>query len=105
MKMKKKVAATTLGAVFALASFSSVFAAETTTQTNHPSKDFRFAHHQKVNLEELAKQKGITVDELKAQFQKDREAKLEELAKQKGVTVDELKAQFQKHHQGKVENE
>jgi molybdopterin converting factor small subunit len=106
MNIRKKVVATTLGAVFALASFSSVFAAEAPAQSNEPAWKAHFAKHHKMNLEELAKQKGITVDELKAQFKKnhrDRGAKLEELAKQKGITVEELKAQFKQKHEAKLE--
>ncbi|MCY9616026.1 hypothetical protein M5W90_24925, partial [Paenibacillus thiaminolyticus] len=50
------------------------------------------------DLESLAAEKGITVDELKAQMEQEREAKLEQLAAKKGMTVDELKAQMEKNH-------
>lgn len=72
----------------------------------------------KMKLEEIAKEKGITVEELQKQMKdrfskdrasfdpakrpeqlpaKDREAKLEELAKKKGISLDELKAQMVAH--------
>jgi uncharacterized protein YdbL (DUF1318 family) len=46
-------------------------------------------------LAKLAEEKGITVEELKAQMEKEREAKLADMAKEKGITVEELKAQMQ----------
>jgi|GEM_PF-3545624 hypothetical protein len=49
-------------------------------------------HH--INLEEKAKELGITVDELKAKMKAERQAKLEEQAKSMGITVDELKAKM-----------
>jgi uncharacterized protein YdbL (DUF1318 family) len=42
-------------------------------------------------LQEVAKEKGITVDELKAQFKQKHQQRLEEKAAQKGVKPDELK--------------
>ncbi|MMZ58473.1 hypothetical protein D1872_204570 [compost metagenome] len=45
-------------------------------------------------LEQMAKKKGITVEELKQKLQKKHEEKLEEIAKQKGISVDELKKQL-----------
>ncbi|WP_159101852.1 hypothetical protein [Paenibacillus popilliae] len=41
-------------------------------------------------MEQLAAEKGITVDKLKAQ--------MEQLAADKGITVDELKAQMEENH-------
>ncbi|MBM6647025.1 MULTISPECIES: hypothetical protein [unclassified Bacillus (in: firmicutes)] len=71
-----------------------------------------------VNLEEMAKEKGITLDELTAQLEKEGKltkaaettvateiaadskssetVNLEEMAKEKGVTLDELIAQLEK---------
>ncbi|MEK4091473.1 MULTISPECIES: hypothetical protein [unclassified Viridibacillus] len=71
-----------------------------------------------VNLEEMAKEKGVTVDELIAQLEEEgkltegvettsstetaedskssESVNLEEMAKEKGVTVDELIAQLEK---------
>ena len=72
------------------------------------------------NIEEMAKEKGITVDQLKAQFDKENKkvadltdstegnndtwaaakssepVNLEEMAKEKGITVDQLIAQLEK---------
>ncbi|EHQ59633.1 hypothetical protein PDENDC454_24383, partial [Paenibacillus dendritiformis C454] len=50
------------------------------------------------DLESLAAEKDITVDELKAQMEQEREAKLEKLASEKGITVDELKTQMEENH-------
>lgn len=47
-------------------------------------------------MEQLAAEKGVTIDELKAQMEQERQAKLEQLAAEKGITVDEKKAQLDK---------
>ncbi|MFT9846553.1 hypothetical protein [Aneurinibacillus sp. REN35] len=109
--MKKKWYAAMLGTGFALASMGSVFAAETApaTPTLEPAAYVAHGHGfgkggkmPKAKLEELAKQKGITVDELKEEMHKEREAKLEELAKQKGITVDELKKKMQQEREARL---
>lgn len=46
-------------------------------------------------LEEMAKQKGVTVDELKAQLKAEHEKKLQERAKEEGISVEELKARLE----------
>ncbi len=102
--MKKKLLATTLGAVFALSALGHAFAAETTTQTPVDPRtqvEKSFFGKKGAKLETLAAEKGITVDELKAQMEKEREAKLAELAAQKGVTVEELKAEMEKNRPAK----
>ena len=55
------------------------------------------AEHQ-AKLEQKAKNLGITVDELKAQMTAKREAKLEKKAKELGISVDELKAKLKAEH-------
>ncbi|MCP1357038.1 hypothetical protein [Aneurinibacillus migulanus] len=108
--MKKKLYATLLGTGVALATMSSVFAAEPSTeqQVNESATVQAHGWHKggkmtESKLEELAKEKGITVDELKQQLQKEREAKLEELAKEKGITVNELKQQMKQKKEAKLE--
>ncbi|MGG1658969.1 hypothetical protein [Brevibacillus sp. NRS-1366] len=85
-----------------------------------PTKDNMFYTFEKaINLEEVAKEKGITVEELIAQFEKEGKAtgavaigkaqpldqdgktmtkiiSLEDIAKEKGMSVEELKAQLEK---------
>ncbi|MDD3364079.1 MAG: hypothetical protein PHZ03_03790 [Syntrophomonas sp.] len=60
-------------------------------------------HHSGVQIEQKAKDLGITVDELKAQMKAERKAKLEQKAKDLGITVDELKAKMKAEHQAKLE--
>ncbi|MBN6189358.1 hypothetical protein JQN58_21120 [Aneurinibacillus sp. BA2021] len=108
--MKKKWYAVMAGAGLALASMGPVFAAEATTTAPTEKPIVQVAHghgfgkggHMQEKLEELAKQKGITVDELKKQMKAEREAKLAELAKQKGITVDELKKQMKAEREAKL---
>jgi polyhydroxyalkanoate synthesis regulator phasin len=77
MIMKKKLTATALGAVFALASFSSAFAAEVPTQSKAPLASSQ-NHH--ASLDDSTKQKikaiwdqvkagTLTKEEAKAQFE------------------------------------
>ncbi|NME99596.1 hypothetical protein HF838_15255 [Aneurinibacillus aneurinilyticus] len=135
--MKKKLYATLLGTGVALAAMSSVFAAEPATeqQANEPAagqvriwhkvekmdeskleelakekgisvgelKQQMKQHKRGFNLEELAKEKGISVDELKQQMKQKKEEKLEQMAKKKGISVDELKQQLQQKHEEKLE--
>jgi colicin import membrane protein len=110
----KKVIAATLGAVFAIGAMGSVFAAEAGTANTVPSdagktatsqmppKPFasKIKHGSSKDLEALAAEKGITVDELKAQLDAGRQAKLEAEAAEKGITVDELKALKEQEHTG-----
>ncbi len=58
-------------------------------------------HH--INLEEKAKELGITVDELKAKMKAERQTRLEEKAKSMGITVDELKAKMKAERQTRLE--
>jgi len=63
-------------------------------------------------LSEIAKQKGITVDELKKQMAEGKwgkgrhkpldEAKLKEIAEKKGITVEELKKRIAERHEAKL---
>lgn len=63
-------------------------------------------------LSEIAKQKGITVEELKKQMAEGKwgkgrhkpldEAKLKEIAEKKGITVEELKKQIAERHEAKL---
>ncbi|MED4731179.1 hypothetical protein P9597_24195 [Aneurinibacillus migulanus] len=108
--MKKKLYATLLGTGVALATMSSVFAAEPSTeqQVNESATVQAHGWHKggkmtESKLEELAKEKGITVNELKQQMKQKKEAKLEQMAKKKGITVEELKQQLQKKHEEKLE--
>lgn len=98
--MNKKFVATALGAIFAISAMGSAFAAEAdSTSKQDPSKYFAKKEfgargtYGGDKLTELAAEKGITVDELKAQMEQERQAKLEERAAEQGMTVDELKAQ------------
>ncbi|ERI07604.1 hypothetical protein HMPREF0083_04273 [Aneurinibacillus aneurinilyticus ATCC 12856] len=108
--MKKKLYATLLGTGVALAAMSSVFAAEPATeqQANEPAAgQVRIWHKvekmDESKLEELAKEKGISVGELKQQMKQKKEEKLEQMAKKKGISVDELKQQLQQKHEEKLE--
>lgn len=108
--MKKKLYATLLGTGVALATMSSVFAAEPSTeqQVNKSATVQAHGWHKggkmtESKLEELAKEKGITVNELKQQMKQKKEAKLEQMAKKKGITVEELKQKLQKKHEEKLE--
>ncbi|RXT05265.1 hypothetical protein [Ammoniphilus sp. CFH 90114] len=124
MLNKKKILATALGAVFAISAFGSAFAAEETTtqpQTQiQMNKLFGGAGHfgkkgtkvrneagREAKLAQLAAEKGITVEELKAQREQNRGKNLEQLAQEKGITVDELKAQMKQErearHQAKLD--
>lgn len=122
MKMKKKSVVTTFVLGLSIVAGSAYAASNTdiwgTAQSSEP-----------VNLEEMAKQQGITVDELTAQLENEGKLteaasvtdsvqaegamvsntaenasgmtnssealSLEELAKEQGITVDELKAQLE----------
>jgi ribosomal protein L13E len=59
--------------------------------------------HSGPQIEQKAKDLGITVDELKAQRKAEHQAKLEQKAKELGITVDELKAQRKAERQAKLE--
>lgn len=48
-------------------------------------------------LSEIAKEKGITVEELKEQMKAKREERLVKKAEEKGITVEELKEQMRQH--------
>lgn len=100
MTMKKKLAVATLGAMFVVSSIGSAFAAQASVKSQQPSGKAYFFMQR---LDELAKEKGITVEELKAQLEQEREAKLAEMAKEKGITVEELKAQLQQQREAKLE--
>jgi len=54
--------------------------------------------HSGAQIEQKAKDLGITVDELKAQKKAEHQTKLEQKAKDLGITVDELKAQIEAKH-------
>ncbi|BFH13748.1 hypothetical protein WJ0W_003879 [Paenibacillus melissococcoides] len=97
-KMNRSLAVTAFGAILAVSAMGSAFAAEadTTLTQGATAKPFALHKDRGINLEQLAAEKGITVDELKAQMEQEREAKLEQLAAEKGITVDELKAQMEK---------
>lgn len=56
-----------------------------------------------LKLEQKAKEKGISVDELKAKCKAERQEKLEQKAKEMGITVDELKDQMKAKHQERLE--
>jgi len=99
--MKKKLYAILLGTGLALAAVSSVFAADQPAESANEGQAKAHAagfgckmHGKKFDLEKVAKEKGITVDELKKQIEQKREAKLAEIAKEKGITVEELKKQM-----------
>ena len=99
--LSKKFVATAVASVFALSAVGTAMAADP-AQTLESEGGNRWASKGVVfqkfigvpQLEELAAEKGITVEELKAQMGQEREAKLEELAAEKGITVDELKEQM-----------
>ncbi|RJG19147.1 hypothetical protein [Paenibacillus thiaminolyticus] len=95
-KMNKSLAVTAFGAILAVSAMGSAFAAEADTTLTQEATAKPFALHKErgINFEQLAAEKGITVDELKAQMEQEREAKLEQMAAEKGITVDELKEQM-----------
>lgn len=53
-------------------------------------------------LQEIAKKKGLTVDELKAKMSEKRQQKLQEKATQKGVSLEELKKQMISKHEQRL---
>lgn len=67
-KMNKSLAVTAFGAILAVSALGSAFAAEadTTLTQGATTKDFSLNNDRGINLEQLAAEKGITVDELKA---------------------------------------
>ncbi|MGE7978268.1 hypothetical protein [Psychrobacillus sp. NPDC093200] len=103
--MKKKLTISTLVLGLTVVAGSAYAASNTdmweTTKSSEP-----------VNLEEMAKEKGVTLDELIVQLEKEGKltkateltsstkasepVNLEEMAKEKGVTLDELIAQLEK---------
>ena len=58
----------------------------------------------KAKFEKMAKERGISVEELKAEFKAEHKAKLEKMAKERGVTLEELKKQLKAEHKTKLEN-
>ncbi|MCY9644740.1 hypothetical protein M5W93_27560, partial [Paenibacillus thiaminolyticus] len=112
-KMNKSLAVTAFGAILAVSAMGSAFAAETDTTLTQEATAKPFALHKDrgINFEQLAAEKGITVDELKAQMEQERGTKgkfrggrdLESLAAEKGITVDELKAQMEQEREAKLE--
>ncbi len=54
-------------------------------------------------LQELAKQKGVSVDELKAQCKQKRQQKLQQRAAEQGLNPDQLKQEMEKKHQARME--
>lgn len=55
-------------------------------------------------LEKIAKEKGITVEELKKQLKAEHKARFEKMAKERGISVDALKAQLKAEHRAKLES-
>ncbi|CAG7653551.1 hypothetical protein ACFQI7_31580 [Paenibacillus allorhizosphaerae] len=83
--------------MFAISAMSSAFAAEPSASVSNQAPGKHAASPKKgATLEQLAAEKGVTIDELKAQMEQERQAKLEQLAAEKGITVDEKKAQLDK---------
>jgi methylphosphotriester-DNA--protein-cysteine methyltransferase len=54
-------------------------------------------------LEKIAKDKGITVDELITKLKAERAAKFEKMAKERGISVEALKKQFKAEHKATME--
>ncbi|MDM5248429.1 MULTISPECIES: hypothetical protein [unclassified Lysinibacillus] len=112
--MKKKLTITTLVLAFSVVAGSAYAASNNDKIENTQASETTSAtkSSEPVNLEEMAKEKGITVEELIAQLEKEGKlteaseitsatkssepVNLEEMAKEKGITVDELIAQLEK---------
>jgi len=89
--MKKLVISLLLSFVIVAASQAGYSLAESAQPKANINSNYSCPKHH-INLEEKAKEMGITVDELKAKMKADRQTRLEEKAKELGITVDELKS-------------
>lgn len=105
MGTKGKLASVCLGLAITISSFGTTYASILDREQSNSGKG-SIGHEQR--LQEKAKEKGITVEELKKILElkkAEKKAKLEEEARSKGITVEELTKQKKAEHKAKLERE
>ena len=109
MGTKGKLASVCLGLAITISSFGTTYASILDREQSNSGRD-SIGHE--LRLLEKAKEKGITVEELKkileqkkAEMKAEKKAKLEEEARNKGITVEELIKQKKAEHKAKLEKE
>lgn len=90
MNTRNKILGVCMSVIFTFTVSTTVFAADNPKDQN---KDSEITDFQQM-LEEIAKEKGISVEDFKAQLKIRQELRLEKMAKKKGITVEELKAKI-----------
>lgn len=100
MISKQKFLGVCLGAALTITSFGTVFAVEQQAAGKENSNNKQY----ELKLEEKAKAKGMTVEELKKKIE-ERKVKFQEEARTKGITVEELRKQKRVERKAKLEKE